>query len=149
MTQENPTNVAAESPSEYNGIMITATPEFKAALKAAAEKSGASLSSFARKVLSEAISYDGPLQKETNRVRKYQSEEERAEAQKTRNKARRDVIKALLEKYGSENVNAEVEARVAALTETVPTEEDGYEDDEGTNPDPESDEDEDDTESDE
>lgn len=88
--------------SQYNGIMVTSTPEFKAALKTAAEAADKSLSAFIRDILATEIGYDGPMSKETTRKRKYSSEAEREAAQKTRNKNRRDVIKSLLEKYGDE-----------------------------------------------
>ena len=107
-TDEAPTTSApvaasnSESESQYNGIMITSTPEFKAALKTAAEEADKSLSAFVRDILASTIGYTGPMSKETTRKRKYSSEEERAAAQKARNKNRRDVIKALLEKYGDE-----------------------------------------------
>lgn len=98
----NGTAPKAAEESQYNGIMVTATPEFKAAVKAAAEKADKSLSAWVRDLIATTIGYTGPMSKETKRVRKYASEEERAAAQKSRNKQRRDVIKALLEKYGDE-----------------------------------------------
>ena len=104
--------VEATAPNEYHGIMITATPEFKAALKAAAETEDMSLSAFSRQILATHIGFQGPLQKETRRVRKYATQEEREAAQKSRNKARRDVIKQLLEKYGAD-VKAQIDEAVA------------------------------------
>ena len=101
--------VTEEAVSGYNGIMITATPEFKDAMKVAAAADDKSLSSFARQILAAHIGYSGPLSKGTTRAKKYSSPEERDAAQKNRNKARRDVIKALLQKYGDE-VKAQLEA---------------------------------------
>lgn len=109
-TDEAPANVvaiktapaAAETESQYSGLMITATPEFKAAVKQAAENADKSISAFVRDLIAKEIEYSGPMSKDTKRVRKYSTEEERAAAQKARNKTRRDTIKALLEKYGEE-----------------------------------------------
>ena len=112
-----------EAPSEYNGIMIVATPEFKLALKTAAEAADMSLSAFSRQILAEKIGYTGPMAKESKKARKYATEEERQKAQQTRNKARRDVIKALLEKYGGD-ITAQVDAQVAATEATLKVEHD-------------------------
>ena len=111
LEDEESTIEESTSPAEYRGIMITATPEFKAALKTAAEGADMSLSAFARKHLAELIGFTGPLQKETSRKRKYATEAEREAAQKNRNKARRDVIKQLLEKYGAD-IKAQIDATV-------------------------------------
>lgn len=115
MSDEETSNPSEEKESQYNNLMITATPEFKAAMKVAAEEKDMSISAFARSVLAAAIGYTGPLQKETSRKKKYATEEERAAAMKARGKSRRDVIKALLEKYSDEY-------KAALDTEEAPTE---------------------------
>lgn len=87
---------------ERGSIMVHITPEFKEALKEAADEQDVPLVAFVRQTLADRIGFTGKIARETRRVRKYASEEERHEAQKARSKARRDLIKQLLEKYGDE-----------------------------------------------
>lgn len=115
MTQEETTINETERKRERQSVMVSMPEAMKDALRAKAESADVSLAAFCRQTLADAAGYTGPLTKETRRTRKYSSEEERKAAQKARNKARREVIKELLEKYGGDVKAKMAEAEEEAL----------------------------------
>jgi hypothetical protein len=72
--------------------------EMKAMIEEVAAQSGVPTSSYARRVLADAVGFELTAA-QFSRARKYATVEERIAAQKARERDRRDLVKDLLAKY--------------------------------------------------
>ena len=82
---------------ETTVMMFNLPVSLKAAIEAHAEKEGLTSSALVRQAIAATVGYELP--EGMGRAKKYATEDERKAAQKDRDKARRDLIKDLLEKY--------------------------------------------------
>ncbi len=69
----------------------------KVEIEKRAEQDGLTASALVRKAIADVVGFELPVG--LSRAKKYGSDEERKAAQKSRDKARRDLIKDLLAKY--------------------------------------------------
>ena len=88
-------------------FMMQIPLDLKNLLIAAAEERNISTSACARQILAEAVDYTLPAS--SGRSRKYANADERKAAQKTRNKARRELVKKLLAEYNAQSEDDEDE----------------------------------------
>jgi len=91
-------------------LMFHMPVEMKAELENAARAAGQSTTAFVRDALADKIGYDlPPATSRGGGGRKYASPEERIAAQKDRDKARRALIKNLMDEYKAKATSGEGE----------------------------------------
>ncbi len=92
--------------NERTHLVVSIPLGLKIALDKEAAEQQLSTSALVRKQVAEAMAYELPVSV-TQRARKYATEEERQAALKQRREERHQLIKALLEKYKSGEVQLE------------------------------------------
>lgn len=105
-----------------NPLMFPISDGLRSALDAEASKRGTSRAALIRVSIAREIKYD--LTKEpvaTHGVKKYASPEERKQAQKDRNKAKKLKIDALIRAYEAGDKEEDVNALLASLAGKVPS----------------------------
>lgn len=124
-TEEPQTDTGEEEEKEKTrgSVMVSMPIEMKALVKEKAAEGGVATNAFVRQLLADAVGFEGELTMGRKRLRKYATEEERKVASKARSKARREVVKELLERYKDEVTGlletAETEALEASRTEAT------------------------------
>lgn len=96
-------NVPADAKLDMNmrtQFMIGIPVGLKLKLEAVAKEREISVATIVRNAIAGAVGYT--LAPTTERTKKYASEAERKEAQKAKNKERRDLLKVLMQRYKAE-----------------------------------------------
>lgn len=116
-------------PSDRVQKMVSLPAELAAMVEKEAEESGLGFATIARLALAERYNYILPPTERKKRISKYATDEEREAAQKQRNAARNDTIKALLKEFRAGNIQLSPEV-MASLGADTGDDDDGDDDDE-------------------
>lgn len=121
-------SAADREPSDRVQKMVSLPAELAAMVEKEADESGLGFATIARMALAERYNYTLAPTERKKRISKYATDEEREAAQKQRNAARNETIKALLKEFRAGNIQLSPEVMASLNADT--DDDDGDDDDE-------------------